>query len=59
MLLMLLLLIIPFVDRDQKELIDSKAAFNWRVRGWAFAAMIFFWVIFIVGVVQNALAGPS
>ena len=28
-------------------------------RGWAFAAMAVFWLVMIIGVVQNFLAGPG
>jgi quinol-cytochrome oxidoreductase complex cytochrome b subunit len=50
------LLIIPFVDRGEHEPESSAAAFNWRKRGWAFLAMGVFWLILIIGVVQNAVA---
>ena len=53
------LLIIPFVDRGDREPDSREAAFNWRKRGWGFAAMAVFWVVMIVGVVQNAVAGPG
>jgi quinol-cytochrome oxidoreductase complex cytochrome b subunit len=50
------LLIIPFVDRGEAEPDSSAAAFNWRKRGWAFLAMGIFWLVMIIGVVQNAVA---
>jgi quinol-cytochrome oxidoreductase complex cytochrome b subunit len=50
------LLVIPFVDRGEHEPDSSAAAFNWRKRGWAFLAMAIFWLVLIVGVVQNAIA---
>ena len=50
------LLIIPFVDRGDAEPNSTAAAFNWRKRGWAFLAMGIFWLVMIVGVVQNAVA---
>jgi quinol-cytochrome oxidoreductase complex cytochrome b subunit len=53
------LLIIPFVDRGEPEPDSRSAAFDWRKRGWAFAAMALFWLVMIVGVVQNAVAGPG
>jgi ubiquinol-cytochrome c reductase cytochrome b subunit len=53
------LLIIPFVDRAEVELDSARAAFSWRVRGWAFLAMGLFWLVLVVGVVQNALAGAG
>lgn len=49
------LLVIPFVDRARSEPESTAEAFNWRKRGWAFLAMIVFWLIMIVGVVQNAI----
>jgi quinol-cytochrome oxidoreductase complex cytochrome b subunit len=57
MLLMLgALLVIPFVDRGEHEPDSRAAAFDWRKRGWAFLAMGVFWLVLIVGVVQNAIA---
>jgi quinol-cytochrome oxidoreductase complex cytochrome b subunit len=53
------LLVIPFVDRGEREPDSSATAFNWRMRGWAFLAMALFWLILIVGVVQNAFAGAG
>ena len=50
------LVVIPFVDRGEMEPDSSAAAFNWRKRGWAFLAMGVFFLILIVGVVQNAIA---
>jgi quinol-cytochrome oxidoreductase complex cytochrome b subunit len=50
------LLVIPFVDRGESEPDSSASAFNWRKRGWAFLAMGVFWLVLIVGVVQNAIA---
>jgi quinol-cytochrome oxidoreductase complex cytochrome b subunit len=50
------LVVIPFVDRGEYEPDGSAAAFNWRKRGWAFLAMGVFWLVLIVGVVQNAIA---
>jgi quinol-cytochrome oxidoreductase complex cytochrome b subunit len=50
------LLIIPFVDRGETEPDSTAAALNWRKRGWAFLAMGLFWLVMIVGVVQNAVA---
>jgi ubiquinol-cytochrome c reductase cytochrome b subunit len=60
MLLMLVaLLMIPFVDRGAAPPATGEQAFSWRKRGWAFAAMGTFWLVMIVGVVQNAVAGPG
>jgi quinol-cytochrome oxidoreductase complex cytochrome b subunit len=50
------LVVIPFVDRGEREPDSSAAAFNWRKRGWAFLAMAVFWLVLVVGVVQNAIA---
>ncbi len=50
------LLVIPFVDRSLHAPESSAAAFDWRRRGWAFLAMAVFWIVLIVGVVQNAIA---
>lgn len=53
------LVVIPFVDRAGVEPDSGRAAFSWRVRGWAFLAMGLFWLVMVVGVVQNALAGAG
>ena len=53
------LVVIPFVDRGESEPESPSAAFSWRKRGWAFAAMILFWVVLLVGVIQNAVAGSG
>ncbi len=53
------LLIIPFVDRGDRAPEGWTAAFNWRKRGWAFAAMAVFWIVMVIGVLQNAVAGPG
>ena len=50
------LLVIPFVDRGRHEPESTAAAFDWRKRGLAFLAMGVFWVVLIVGVVQNQIA---
>jgi quinol-cytochrome oxidoreductase complex cytochrome b subunit len=50
------LLVIPFVDRAVAEPESRAAALSWRARGWAFAAMGVFWLVLIVGVVQNQIA---
>jgi len=49
------LLVIPFVDRGDHEPDSSAAAFNWRKRGWAFLAIGIFWLVMIVGVIQNTI----
>jgi quinol-cytochrome oxidoreductase complex cytochrome b subunit len=53
--LLVVLLVIPFVDRAEREPGSRAAAFDLRQRGWAFLAMAVFWVVLLVGVVQNAL----
>jgi quinol-cytochrome oxidoreductase complex cytochrome b subunit len=50
------LIVIPFVDRSEHEPDSTRAAFDWRKRGWAFLAFGLFWLVMIVGVVQNAVA---
>ncbi len=58
MLLMLgALVAIPFLDRSEAEPATRAEAFNLRKRGLAFAAMALFWLVMLVGVIQNALAG--
>jgi quinol-cytochrome oxidoreductase complex cytochrome b subunit len=49
------LLVIPFVDRGDHEPDSSAAAFNWRKRGWAFLAIGIFWLVMIIGVIQNTI----
>ena len=56
LVMLVVLLVIPFVDRSEHEPDSTAAAFNLRKRGWAFLAMGVFWVVLIVGVVQNAIA---
>ncbi|MBI3589127.1 MAG: cytochrome b N-terminal domain-containing protein [Candidatus Liptonbacteria bacterium] len=53
------LVAIPFVDREEKEPTSFKEAFDWRKRKWAFLAMALFWAVMIVGIIQNAIAGPG
>jgi quinol-cytochrome oxidoreductase complex cytochrome b subunit len=53
------LVAIPFVDPGETEPVSWREAFDWRRRGWAFAAMGIFWLVMIVGVIQNAIAGPG
>ncbi|HEU5348444.1 MAG TPA: cytochrome b N-terminal domain-containing protein, partial [Ktedonobacterales bacterium] len=53
------LVAIPFLDRGNHEPGTTTEAFNWRQRGWAFAAMGLFWLVMIVGVIQNAVAGAG
>jgi quinol-cytochrome oxidoreductase complex cytochrome b subunit len=49
------LLVIPFLDRAEHEPESRAAAFDLRQRGWAFLAMVIFWVVLVVGVVESAL----
>jgi hypothetical protein len=58
-IMLLALLIIPFVDLGKKEPENSREAFDLRKRGLAFLAMALFWVVMIVGVITNAIAGPG
>ena len=54
-LLLLALAVIPFVDRGDSAPDSASAAFDLRKRGLAFLAMAVFWVVLIVGVVQNQI----
>jgi quinol-cytochrome oxidoreductase complex cytochrome b subunit len=58
-LMLVALLAIPFVDRAEHEPQGWVQAFDLRQRGWAFGAMGLFWVVMIVGMVQNAVGGPG
>jgi quinol-cytochrome oxidoreductase complex cytochrome b subunit len=58
-LLLVALLVIPFVDRGDKAPDSAAAAFDMRRRGLAFLAMAVFWVVLIVGVVQNELTSAG
>ncbi len=53
------LIVIPFVDPGDHEPASRKEAFDWRKRKWAFIAFGVFWLVMIVGVIQNAVAGPG
>jgi quinol-cytochrome oxidoreductase complex cytochrome b subunit len=53
LVLLVALLIIPFVDTGDQVPDSASAAFNLRKRGWAFLAMGVFWVVLIVGIVQD------
>lgn len=53
------LVIIPFVDLGNREPANRQEAFDLRKRGWAFLAMGIFWLVLIVGVITNAVAGPG
>lgn len=58
-LLTLALVAIPFLDTGDTEPGSRAEAFNLRKRGWAFAAMGLFWLILLIGVIQNALSGAG
>jgi quinol-cytochrome oxidoreductase complex cytochrome b subunit len=58
-LMLVSLLAIPFLDRSEDEPSNLAEAFDWRKRGWAFAAMGVFWLVMVIGVIQNALAGAG
>ena len=53
------LLAIPFIDMGEHEPRSWRETFDWRKRGWAFLAIAIFWTVMIVGIVQNAVAGPG
>ena len=53
LVLLVPLLLIPFIDRGRHEPNSFSAAFNWRQRGWAFAAMAIFWIVLIAGVAES------
>jgi quinol-cytochrome oxidoreductase complex cytochrome b subunit len=55
-LMLVALLVIPFVDRGDREPDSLVAAFNLRKRGWAFLAIGVFWLVLIIGVIQSAIA---
>jgi quinol-cytochrome oxidoreductase complex cytochrome b subunit len=50
------LVAIPFVDGGDREPSCWQQAFDWRKRGWAFAAMAVFWLVMLTGIIQNAVA---
>lgn len=58
-LMLIVLVVIPFVDRGNLEPDSWAAAFNWRKRGWAFLAMSTFWVVLIVGLLVNQLTAAG
>jgi quinol-cytochrome oxidoreductase complex cytochrome b subunit len=53
------LILIPFVDPGRTEPGSWREAFDLRKRGWAFLAFAIFWLVMIVGIVQNAVAGAA
>jgi hypothetical protein len=55
----LVLILVPLVDRGRREPATWQEAFDLRQRKWAFACIAIFWIVFVVGVVQNAVAGTG
>jgi ubiquinol-cytochrome c reductase cytochrome b subunit len=55
LVLLVALLVIPFLDRGDREPDSLAAAFNWRQRGLAFLAMGIFWIVLIAGVLQSLI----
>ena len=53
------LLLIPFLDRGLRAPLTRAEAFDWRKRGLAFAAMIIFWVILVVGLFENSVTAAG
>jgi quinol-cytochrome oxidoreductase complex cytochrome b subunit len=53
------LIFVPFVDRSEREPASFMEAFAWKTRKWAFLLIALYWTVFLIGVVQNALAGPG
>ncbi len=53
------LLLIPFLDRGREPPTTSREAFDWRKRGAAFVAMGLFWILLIVGLLQNVLTAEG
>jgi len=53
------LILIPFLDRGDDEPLSWREAFDLRRRGWAFLAIAIFWIVMIIGIIQNAVAGPG
>jgi quinol-cytochrome oxidoreductase complex cytochrome b subunit len=49
------LVAIPYLDRGTLEPTSWGEALNLRERGWAFAAMILFWAVMIIGVLTNII----
>jgi ubiquinol-cytochrome c reductase cytochrome b subunit len=57
--LLIALLVIPFLDRGEHPPETSAAAFDWRVRGWAFLAFGVFWLVLMVGLFENAITAEG
>ncbi len=58
-LMLVALLAIPFVDREEKEPTSWKEALDWHKRKWAFLSIGLFWAVMLWGILQNILAGPG
>lgn len=58
-LMLVVLLAIPFLDRARSAPTSFAEAFNWRKRGFAFAAMGIFWILLLVGLFVNAVTGEG
>ncbi len=58
-LMALALLVVPFVDRSGGTPRGWSQAFDLRRRGWAYLAMVVFWVVMVVGAVTNFFAGAG
>lgn len=52
-ILLIALLVIPFIDRGRFAPATFREAFDWRKRGWAFAAMVIFWIVLAGGLIVN------
>ena len=53
------LLFVPFVDGGERKPASFAEAFAWETGKWAFLLMALYWMVFLTGVAQNALAGPG
>ena len=55
LLLFAALVAVPFLDRGKGTPKGWAAAFDLRTRGWAFAAIVVFWFILLLGTVASAI----
>ncbi|MDR3631099.1 MAG: cytochrome b N-terminal domain-containing protein [Desulfocapsaceae bacterium] len=53
------LALIPYVDPGENAPKNFKEVFDFKKRGYAYLAMSIFWLVFLVGVIQNMLAGAG
>ncbi len=58
-LILCALVFVPFVDRGEREPASFAEAFAWKTRKWAFLLIALYWIVFLIGVIQNAVAGPG